>query len=138
MFKEICNIAWRIFCWPTFHQFVKYGITGSTTVLIDMVILYILTDFFGFWYMSSATISTTTAVVFNFLINRNWSFRSNGYMRRQMTKYLLLLGFNYLYSIFGLYFLVEVFGIYYLIAKVIIAMTMVSWNFALFRYVIYK
>jgi len=59
-------------------------------------------------------------------------------MRRQMTKYLLLLGFNYLYSIFGLYFLVEVFGIYYLIAKVIIAMTMVSWNFALFRYVIYK
>ena len=138
IFKKLINLIYRFCCWQTFRQFVRYGIIGSSSVLIDMVFLYVLTEVAGFWYMVSAVIATTTVVFFNFFMNRNWSFASNGLMRRQMVKYSMLLGFNYLYSIFGLYFFVEFFHLHYLMGKIIIALTMVTWNFALFKFVIYK
>ena len=138
MLHKIHNLVLRICGRPAFRQFVKYGIVGSNTVLIDMGLLFILTEFAGLWYMISAAVATTAAVLFNFFMNRNWSFASNGLMRRQMVKYSMLLGFNYLYSIFGLYFFVEFFHLHYLMGKIIIALTMVTWNFALLKFVIYK
>ena len=138
MFKKAWNLIWQICCWQPFRQFIKYGIVGSSSVIIDMGLLFIFTEFFGVWYMFSAIIAQSVAVVFNFLMNRNWSFRSGGIMRRQMVKYFLLLGFNYLYQLGALWFFVELFHLHYLLAKVFISMIMVSWNFLMFKYVVYK
>ena len=138
MLQKIHNLFLKICCWQTFRQFVKYGIVGSSTVLIDMGLLFVFTEFVGLWYMFSAIISSTAAVTFNFLMNRNWSFKSNGLVGRQMVKYLTLTAFNYFYGIGALYVFVEVFHLHYLIAKVFIAMMMVTWNFLLFKHVIYK
>lgn len=138
MFKKIRNLVCQFCLRPVFRQFVRYGITGSTTVIINLALLFIFTEFFGLWYMFSAVIAGTACTVFNFLMNRRWSFKSNGTMHRQMVKYLLLLGFNYLYSLGALYLLVELLHINYLLAQIIVSMVMVSWNFAMFRYVIYK
>jgi putative flippase GtrA len=138
MFKKVGNLIWQVYCWQPFRQFVKYGVVGSTTVIIDMVIIFVFTEYFGLWYMFSAVISQTVAMAFNFLMNRNWSFGSTGMMRGQMVKYLLLSGFNYLYQLGALWLLVEALHLHYLLAKVFIAMFMVTWNFLMFKYVVYK
>jgi len=138
MLQKIHNLFLKICGWQAFRQFVKYGIVGGSSVLIDMGLIFIFTEFVGLWYMFSAIISQTAAVIFNFSMNRAWSFRSNGLVGRQMAKYLMLTGFNYLYGIGALYLFVEVFHLHYLIAKMVIAMLMVSWNFLLFKYIIYK
>lgn len=138
MFKRICDFIWQVCCWRSFRQFVKYGVIGSSSVIIDAGLLFIFTEFFGFWYMLSAIISQSVVVVFNFLMNRNWSFKSNGLVHRQMVKYSLLLGFNYLYQLGALWLFVELFHLHYLLAKVFISMIMVSWNFLMFKYVVYK
>jgi len=138
MFKKICNLVWQVCCHQVFRQFVRYGIIGSSTVLIDIGLLFIFTEFVGLWYMISAVISQTVAIAFNFSMNRAWSFKSNGLVHRQMIKYCILLGFNYIYSLVALYFFVELLHLHYILAKVFLSMIMVSWNFLMFRYVIYK
>lgn len=138
MFKKICDFIWRVCCWQPFRQFVKYGVVGTSSVVIDMVIIFVFTEFFGLWYMFSAVISQTVAVIFNFLMNRNWSFRSNGVVHRQAVRYFILLGFNYLYQLIALWLLVETLHLHYLLAKIFIAMLMVTWNFLMFKYVVYK
>ena len=57
-------------------QAVKYYIVGGTGVLVNLGILYALTDFVGFWYMASQVIAISISITTNFFFNRFWTFYS--------------------------------------------------------------
>ena len=57
-------------------QYLKYCIVGGIGVAINFTILYTLTSIFDVYYLISNAFAIATAMTSNFLMNRNWTFRS--------------------------------------------------------------
>ena len=55
-------------------QFIRYCIVGGLGSIINLAVLYCLTEFVGLWYMFSAVLATGIAVIWNFYGNRTFTF----------------------------------------------------------------
>lgn len=58
------------------RQFIKFGIVGLGGTLVDWVVYFILTRYFGTFYLIAKTISFVLAAVNNYIFNRIWTFKS--------------------------------------------------------------
>ena len=57
------------------EQYLKYLIISVFSLGINLMILSILVEVFGLWYMFSQVIAITIAGLNNFFWNRYWTFR---------------------------------------------------------------
>ena len=122
----------------TFRQFFRYIFVGLLSFITETSLLYLLTDRFKLWYLYSNSMAYIVVFWLNFLLNRFWAFKSKDNFQRQMVLYLFLFIFNLIASSGMMYLLTSVFKIYYLISKVFAVGLVVSWNFVLYKKVIYK
>ena len=53
---------------------IKYYAVGGAGVLVNLGILYALTDLAGSWYLASQVIAISVSISSNFLFNRFWTF----------------------------------------------------------------
>ncbi len=56
---------------------VQFYIVGASGVLVNLGILYLLTDIGGFWYVAAQVIAITASITTNFFFNRYWTFGSH-------------------------------------------------------------
>lgn len=122
----------------TFWQFFRYIFVGLLSFITETSLLYLLTDHFKLWYLYSNSIAYIVVFWLNFLLNRFWAFKSKDNLQRQMVLYLFLFVFNLFASSGMMYLLTSVFKVYYLISKIFAVGLVVSWNFVLYKKVIYK
>jgi len=117
------------------HAF-KYYLVGASGVLVNLGILFALTEFVGLWYLLSSTIAIYVSITSNFLLNKTWTFRDTAIKQRDFLMYGkfigvslvgmgIQLGFNYMF--------VEKLSIYYLLAALMSIMIASSVNFVLNR-----
>ena len=119
-------------------QFSKYFIIGVSSLLLDIISLFVFKQYLG--------IKPTIAVIFNqffilnyvFLLNKYWSFGTRGMGHRQVVRFYILAGFNYLFSIAWMFVLNEQFNMNYLLTRIINIALAVSWNFVLYKKWVYK
>lgn len=121
-----------------FHQLVRYLITGFSSAAIELSLLYIFRDIAKLSVIEANSIALTIVFWFNFLLNRHWSFKSKSSLKKQLLMYAVLFVFNLGASDLIMYVLVTLLGIQYLLAKVLAIGAVVSWNFILYKKVIYK
>ncbi|MCP4632560.1 MAG: GtrA family protein [candidate division Zixibacteria bacterium] len=106
-------------------RFLKFSVVGFTGVVVNMGLLYILTERFALYYMISSGIAIGTSIFSNFIINDLWTwgdrkkFTKTGYFTR-MFKYHVSAGIaasvgNFL----SLVVLTEIAGIYYIISNLV-------------------
>ena len=117
-------------------RFVKFCAVGISGVLVNMGLLWLLTDFAGFYYLFSAIFAIEASILSNFTLNEIWTFRD----RRVGAKKSILgraLKFN-LVCIVGvglnmavLYGLTEFFGVYYLASNLAGIAVATLWNYGL-------
>jgi dolichol-phosphate mannosyltransferase len=69
----------------------KYYSVGASGVLVNLGILYILTDIAGFWYLASQVIAISISISSNFLFNRFWTFRDSIEDQRNSVMYVKFL-----------------------------------------------
>lgn len=119
-------------------QLMRYLITGFSSAAIEMSLLYILKDHLGLSVIIANSIALTIVFWFNFLMNRIWSFKSKNNITRQLIMYGILFVFNLAASNLIMYVLTSLIYIQYLIAKIFAIGTIVTWNFVLYKKVIYK
>ena len=67
---------------------VQYYIVGASGVLVNLGILYLLTDIWGFWYVASQIIAITASITTNFFFNRYWTFRGSIEDQRNSVMYI--------------------------------------------------
>ena len=67
---------------------VKYYLVGSIGVLVNLGLLYSLTEFFGLWYMASYGIAIISSITSNFVLNKLWTFRDSTTSQRNLMLYL--------------------------------------------------
>lgn len=128
----------RQFVMKTIQQLKRYLITGLLSALLEYSILYVMTSLFGFWHIISNTVAVFLSFWFNFLMNRFWSFRSNRNIYKQLCMYSMLFVVNMGASNGVMYILSDIFGIYYIFSKIVATGIIVTWNFILYKKVIYR
>jgi dolichol-phosphate mannosyltransferase len=115
-------------------RFLKFCAVGLSGVLVNIGLLWLLTEFAGLFYLLSAAISIESSIISNFVLNDYFTFRDR---RSPQAKSFLsrLLKFN-LVSLAGLginmavlWLLTEVFGIYYLLSNLCGIAVATLWNY---------
>ena len=66
---------------------VQFYIVGASGVLVNLGILYILTDLVGFWYVASQIIAISVSITTNFFFNRYWTFGCHVQDKRNSVMY---------------------------------------------------
>ncbi|MBL8015102.1 MAG: GtrA family protein [Candidatus Doudnabacteria bacterium] len=138
------------------RQFVRFFIVGVSATLIDLSLLismvYVL-NFSPFFVVSFSvldfpfnidisvanSISAFIAIAYSFFLQRSWAFNANGgEMRHQLYRYILVVGFTYLYTniLFG--FLVVNHGITEGISKVFVTAVQMVTSYLLYKLVVFK
>lgn len=56
------------------RQFFKYLASHSIGYLINLMILVILVEGFGLWYIFAKVFATAAALIWNFLVTKKWVF----------------------------------------------------------------
>lgn len=56
------------------HSFIKYALTCSIGLIINVFIMFVIADILELWYMVGQVISIIVVPLFNFNISRRWAF----------------------------------------------------------------
>ena len=117
--------------------FIKYILVGGSTALLELLLFLGLRRGIGFDVASANILAMGVATGANFLINRNWSFRSKGKISRSFILYISLILFNMVFTTWMITVLVS-WGILDFWAKFFMMGAATVWNFLLYRKVIFK
>ena len=96
---------------------VQFYIVGASGVLVNLGILYLLTDIGGFWYVASQVIAITASITTNFFFNRYWTFGSHVEDKKNSVMYIKFLIISFIgmgIQLVVTFVLVENFEIYYM------------------------
>ncbi len=109
-------------------QFLKFAIVGVINTLVNLIVLYLLTEFFGIYYMVSAVFAFLVAVTNSFILNKIWTFNENisENIFNRYIKFFAVSTFALLINLMILYLFTEFLRIYYM-ASQIIAIALSLW-----------
>ena len=121
-------------------EILRFIVAGGIATGTNLGFLYILTRFFGFWYIFSAVIAYLVATLVSFTLQKFWTFshRSLDRVNKEFAWYVLNNILCIAFDIVGLYILVEYFGMWYMFAQFILLALIALWNFFVFRFFIFR
>ena len=103
-------------------QAAKYSAVGASGVLVNLVLLFYLTEYVGLWYFLSYTLAISASITSNFILNKFWTFRDSINSQRTIVMYVKFTSVSFLgmaIQLGSVYFLVESLSIYYMLAALI-------------------
>jgi putative flippase GtrA len=121
-------------------QFFRYIFVGGAAFLVDFVSLYLLTDFLGVYYLTSAAIAFILGLIVNYFLSTYWVFN-----KRKLDNLTFEFGIFAIIGIVGLglnelfiWFFTAELNFYYLISKILAAALILFWNFFARKYTLYN
>ena len=106
------------------NEFYRYIITNILVFILDISILFILTELFNFYYLFSASVSLGIAFSANYYLSIKWVFKSRKYFDKPIFEYFSMIAISVVVSgvnISGIWLLSEYLQFYYLISKISIS-----------------
>lgn len=103
-------------------RIIKFGIVGACGTVVNMGLLYVLTDLGRMPYFVSSVIAIEVSILSNFTINHlwTWSDRSgHGTLLGKLVRYHIGAGATGLANYLILILLTEMFGLHYLVSNLI-------------------
>ena len=123
------------------NQFIKYVIVGSTAFFTEYCLFLLLPHNTSSSLVVAQTMSFSAGLVISFLGNRTLTFKEGGQYkhapRAQFMRYLLLAVVNIFLTNISITLLVK-FGISASIAKLMVMVLVVAWNFVIFQKIIFR
>lgn len=123
-----------------FIQFFRYTLVGGLAFVVDLVLLFVLTEYAHWHYLVSATLSFLAGLLVNYILRTQWIFRSSKIKNKKIE--FILFG---LIGVIGLglnnvllYFFTDLIGLYYMLSKLITAVLVYAWNFLGRRYFLFN
>lgn len=102
-------------------EFIKFGCVGISGMLVNLSIIYFLTEFFGIWYMFSAFFAFLFSMTSNFLLNKSWTFKEKLFLdiKKKYLKFSLVSVSSLIVDLSFLFLFTEIFGIYYIVSQIL-------------------
>jgi putative flippase GtrA len=124
--------------WSARKEFVKYFTIGISAYLADIGSLWFLKEKLGFSAILAVIINQPILILTVFYLNKRWSFRSTGLTTRQIIRFFILAGCNYVFSVIWIYVLHDKLAVQYLTARTANIALSVGWNFLLYKHWVYR
>ncbi len=103
--------------YPGLRRYFTFLFGGGLGLIINVIITYLLTEFFGLWHMVSFSIAMGLEVIFLFTYHTLVTFKKRGNLLRYLIVVLSVGGLNWL----AVYFLSVILPVPYLIAIILSA-----------------
>jgi dolichol-phosphate mannosyltransferase len=102
-------------------EFLKFSFVGAIGTLINLTILYLLTEKARMYYIFSAIFAFILSMTSNFILNKIWTFKENlkSNITQKYLKFTLVSITALTVNLLFLYIFTEVYGIYYLISLIL-------------------
>jgi putative flippase GtrA len=111
-------------------RFIRFSTVGMFSFVIDLVLLFLLTERAHIPYLGSATCSFAVATFFQYLFIRKHTFKESKRAHDQgYSSFMAVSLFNLLIMLVALSIAVEFFHFNYIVARVVIATLVGIWNF---------
>jgi len=125
---------------PLFKSFYRSQIGSFMASVVDIISLYLLTEFLNVYYVISAGIASGLGAIVGFTVLRIWAFKQTDRpIATQAAKYALVSLLILLLNMGGIYAVTEYLGLQYMISKLVIAFVIgIGVSFPLFRYYVYR
>ncbi len=123
------------------NEKLKYLISSTLSFVIDIVILYFLTECLFLNYLLSGSISISIGFTLNYFINVKWVFNKRVYINHPFIEYfymILISLFISLINIILLWILTELILIYYLFSKLIVSIITLILKFILRKKILFN
>jgi len=130
----------NLFFYLSGHRLVRFLFSGGMAFATNFILLFVLVDFFGVWYLLAAVISFICSVLVSFLLQKFFTFAdfTRDRIPQQGSLYLGLQVFNLCLNTFLMYVGVDLLHISYLISQVIIATGMAVYNFFIYKHFVFR
>lgn len=121
-------------------QIVRYIISGGSAAVVNLSLLYVLTEFFYIWYLVSATLAFISAFGVSFTLQKFWTFKDHKTddIHKQLSFYLVVILVNLALNALFVYLLVEYTGIWYMFAQIISGLIIAIESFFVYKLVIFR
>ena len=116
-------------------RFLKFSLVGVSGIVVNLGLLWILTEMVGLFYLISAAFSIETSILSNFALNELWTFRdrvgsTKGILKRAL-KFNMICVVGLMINIAILAALTELLGIYYMISALFGIAGAMLWNYVM-------
>lgn len=120
------------------HSLTRYLFVGGTTFLLDFLLLYFLHGNLLVDLSIATTLAYWISILYNFLLNRFWTFRASerADLKRHLSRYLLLLGFNYIFTLLFVGLVSQV--MYFAWAKILAVAIQICWTYVIYKKFIFS
>lgn len=123
----------------TSKQFFRSVVSGGTFAVFNIAAIYVFTEFFGWYYLFSASVSFLIVLVSNFLLQKYWVFEErSSKIAGQFVAYTLLGGANYFLNIVILYAFTEYVHLWYVLSQCIAAGILAVMNFVVGKRYVFR
>ncbi len=118
-------------------QLTRFGLTGGSALIINVALLYLLTEYAGIWYLASSIISFLCAFAFNFTVSKYWVFKSGdaAKIKKQLPLQLGVNVINLGINTILLHSFVEYIGLWYVSAQIIASILIACESFFVYRWI---
>ncbi|AKM82166.1 TPA: GtrA family protein [Candidatus Berkelbacteria bacterium] len=121
------------------RQFVKFGVVGFSSFIVDAGIYFVETRYLGIYYIVAKGVSFLVSVINSYTWNRRWTFKSaNEQKTQEFGKFLIVstVGFGLNLSI--MYLTVSVLRIFDFYGLLIATAVVMVWNFSANKFWVFK
>ncbi len=123
----------------TRHVFVRFFISGGTSAMVDLVLLYILNSVVGVHYLLAATLAFIGAFGVSFTLHKYWTFKSHAEeTHRQVVMYLFASLLSLVLNTILIYVFVDRFHIQVLLSQIFVGLIIASFSFFLSHKFVFK
>lgn len=120
-------------------QLSRYLIVGGSSAIIEVLLLYAMTNFAGLFYLHSSVMSFLLVAVYGFLMQKHFTFNNkNKSIHIQFPVFLIATLIGLVLNTFFVYFFVDKLGIYYVFAKIFAIGIVLIWNFFTQKFIVFK
>lgn len=114
-------------------RFLKFCLVGASGVVVNLGLLWILTEIVGFFYLVSAAFSIEASILSNFALNELWTFKdransTRGILRRAL-KFNMICVIGLMINLAILAALTELLGVYYMVSALFGIAAATLWNY---------
>ena len=126
--------------YPGYHKIGRFLVSGSFATGTNLALLYVLTDWFGVWYLASAAIAFIAAFFISFTLHKFWTFEepSREGMHFQAGLFFLAALVNLGLNTLCLYLLVEYVYLHYLVAQILVSVFIAIENYFIYQRLIFR
>lgn len=118
---------------------LKFLISGGTSAVVDLGLLYVFTDILHIWYLLSAVMAFGVAFGVSFTLQKFWTFDDQALdvIHKQLARYMLLALFGLGINTFAMYALVDHGDVHYLMAQITASAFIAVMNFFAYKHLIF-